>query len=159
GEGILRVCRELPVVRQTIGQRDAGAGIAPGAESAVQRRTEAGDHSPQPPPARFQASWRLRNLGSRFSSHRVDENQAHGSGRRNRQNHGPCVCAGSTVKEEFLAIVNPAAGGGRSRKLLGPALERLRACGLAVESIETTRPSEAIDITRDAYVKGYRNFI
>ena len=32
-------------------------------------------------------------------------------------------------RESYLAIVNPAAGGGRSRKMLGPALERLRAGG------------------------------
>ena len=31
------------------------------------------------------------------------------------------------MKETFLTIVNPAAGGGKCRKLVAPALERLRA--------------------------------
>ena len=31
---------------------------------------------------------------------------------------------------EFLAVVNPAAGGGRCRKLVGPALDSLRAGGI-----------------------------
>jgi len=31
------------------------------------------------------------------------------------------------VNNSFLAVINPAAGGGRCGKLVGPALERLRA--------------------------------
>ena len=45
-----------------------------------------------------------------------------------------------TVTGKFLAIVNPAAGGGRCRKLVGPALERLRAGGLTLDVVETQRP-------------------
>lgn len=59
----------------------------------------------------------------------------------------------------FLAIVNPAAGGGRCRKLVGPALERLRAGGIHIEAAETARPGHATDLARDAYVCGYRKFI
>jgi YegS/Rv2252/BmrU family lipid kinase len=59
----------------------------------------------------------------------------------------------------YLAIVNPAAGGGRSRKLLGPALERLRAGGLAVEVAETGAPGDATRLAREAYGRGLRNFI
>jgi diacylglycerol kinase (ATP) len=59
----------------------------------------------------------------------------------------------------FLAVVNPAAGGGRGRKLVGPALDRLRAAGLKVEIAETTASGQGIQIARDAYAKGYRHFI
>ena len=59
----------------------------------------------------------------------------------------------------FLAIVNPAAGGGRWRKLIGPALERLRAGGIAVELAETGGPGHASRLAADAYARGYRKFI
>jgi len=55
--------------------------------------------------------------------------------------------------------VNPAAGGGRSRKLLPPALERLRAGGIEVEVAETTASGEATRIAGEAYQRGQRNFI
>jgi len=60
---------------------------------------------------------------------------------------------------QYLAIVNPAAGGGRGRKLLTPALERLRAGGLDVEVAETRSPGEATLIASHAYGRGVRNFI
>ena len=59
----------------------------------------------------------------------------------------------------YLAIVNPAAGGGRSRKMLGPALERLRAGGVAIEVKETRGAGEATQIAREAYRQGFRKFI
>ncbi len=61
--------------------------------------------------------------------------------------------------EDYLAIVNPAAGGGRSRRLLGPALERLRAGGIDVKVAETRAPNDATKIALDAYQHGIRNFI
>lgn len=61
--------------------------------------------------------------------------------------------------QHYLAIVNPAAGGGRSRKLLGPALERLKAGGLDVQVAETRAAADATEITRAAYARGVRNFI
>jgi YegS/Rv2252/BmrU family lipid kinase len=61
--------------------------------------------------------------------------------------------------QNYLAIVNPAAGGGRSRKLLLPALERLRAGGIEVQVAETLSPGEATAIARDAYKNGARKFI
>jgi YegS/Rv2252/BmrU family lipid kinase len=61
--------------------------------------------------------------------------------------------------EHYLAIVNPAAGGGRSRKLLGPALERLKAGGLDVQLAETRAAADATEIARAAYARGVRNFI
>ena len=59
----------------------------------------------------------------------------------------------------FLAIINPAAGGGRCRKLVGPALERLRAGGIALETIETHASGEATRIAREAYARGQRKFL
>ena len=59
----------------------------------------------------------------------------------------------------YLAIVNPAAGGGKSKKLLGPALARLRAGGLEIEVASTAAPGDATRITREAYGRGVRNFI
>jgi len=61
--------------------------------------------------------------------------------------------------KSFLAIVNPAAGGGRSRKLLGPALERLQAAGVEVKVAATRAPGDATRIAREAYGRGIRQFI
>ena len=55
--------------------------------------------------------------------------------------------------------MNPAAGGGRSRKLLGPALERLQAGGIEVEVAATGASGQATEIARAAYERGVRNFI
>jgi diacylglycerol kinase (ATP) len=63
------------------------------------------------------------------------------------------------VSDTYLAIVNPAAGGGRCRKLVGPAIEQLHRAGLPLELVETSRPGQAIEIARDAYARGYRRFI
>lgn len=63
------------------------------------------------------------------------------------------------MNENFLAIVNPAAGGGRCRKLVGPALERLRAGGVKLDVAETSASGGGTSLARDAYAKGYRKFI
>jgi len=63
------------------------------------------------------------------------------------------------VNEVFLAVVNPAAGGGRCRKLVQPALERLRNAGIKLDVVETTAPEQATVLARDAYRRGYRKFI
>lgn len=63
------------------------------------------------------------------------------------------------LRDIFLAIINPAAGGGRGRKLVGPALERLRAGGLKIETTETRTPGQGSEIAREAFNKGYRKFI
>jgi diacylglycerol kinase (ATP) len=62
-------------------------------------------------------------------------------------------------RERFLAIVNPAAGGGRSSKLAGPAFARLRGSGLRVDVIASTGPGHAVQLAREAYEQGYRRFI
>jgi diacylglycerol kinase (ATP) len=63
------------------------------------------------------------------------------------------------VNDTFLVVVNPAAGGGRCRKLVGPALDRLRAGGLKLEVVETSRPGDATHLARDYYGRGYRRFL
>jgi diacylglycerol kinase (ATP) len=59
----------------------------------------------------------------------------------------------------FLAVVNPAAGGGRCRKLVGPVLDRLRAGGISLKVAETAAPGQATQLVRDAYAQGFRKFI
>jgi diacylglycerol kinase (ATP) len=63
------------------------------------------------------------------------------------------------VTDTFLAIINPAAGGGRCGKLVGPTLERLRAAGIALETAETSAAGDGTRIARDAYGRGYRKFL
>jgi diacylglycerol kinase (ATP) len=63
------------------------------------------------------------------------------------------------LENTYLAILNPAAGGGRSRKLLGPALDRLRAGGIEVKVASTRGPGDASAIVADAYARGTRHFI
>jgi diacylglycerol kinase (ATP) len=61
--------------------------------------------------------------------------------------------------DRFFAIVNPAAGGGRSAKLAGPALARLREKGLQVDVISSTGPGHAVQLAHEAYNQGYRRFL
>jgi len=63
------------------------------------------------------------------------------------------------VSDTFLAVVNPAAGGGRCRKLVAPALDRLRSGGIALEIAETNAPGHASQIVRQALARGFRKFI
>jgi diacylglycerol kinase (ATP) len=63
------------------------------------------------------------------------------------------------VGQPYLAIVNPAAGGGRARKLLGGALERLRDSGIEVKVATTRAPGDATKIAAEAYGRGIRDFI
>ena len=62
-------------------------------------------------------------------------------------------------RQPYLGVVNPAAGGGRTRKMLGPALERLKAGGVAVEIVETRGAGDATRIAQDAFRAGKRKFI
>jgi YegS/Rv2252/BmrU family lipid kinase len=63
------------------------------------------------------------------------------------------------VTDKFLAIVNPAAGGGRSAKLAGAQLARLKAKGLRVDAIASMAPGHAVQLAREAYDQGYRRFL
>jgi diacylglycerol kinase (ATP) len=65
----------------------------------------------------------------------------------------------SKQQERFLAIVNPAAGGGKSAKLAGAALKQLREKGLAVDVIATMGRGHAIELAAEAYSQGYRHFL
>lgn len=61
--------------------------------------------------------------------------------------------------DAFLAVVNPAAAGGRCKKLVPDALNRLRAGGIKLEVVETTGPGQATHMARDGYARGFRKFI
>lgn len=63
------------------------------------------------------------------------------------------------MTSKFLAIINPAAGGGKCGKFVGPALDRLRAAGLDLETAETKAAGDGIAIAREAYRAGFRKFI
>lgn len=63
------------------------------------------------------------------------------------------------MAKRYLAIVNPAAGGGRVAKLLPPALDRLRAAGLEIEVRQTSALGHATEIARQAWAEGWRHFI
>jgi diacylglycerol kinase (ATP) len=63
------------------------------------------------------------------------------------------------VSDTFLAIINPAAGGGRCGKLAKAALDKLRAAGVEVEVAETSGTGDATRIARRAYARGQRQFI
>ncbi len=65
----------------------------------------------------------------------------------------------SQQQERFLAIVNPAAGGGKSANLAGETLAQLRQSGLAVDVIATTSSGHASELAAEAYAHGYRRFI
>jgi YegS/Rv2252/BmrU family lipid kinase len=63
------------------------------------------------------------------------------------------------VKERFLAIVNPAAGRGRTLKLAGAQLARLREGGLRVDVIASAGPGHAAQLALEAYEQGYRRYL
>jgi diacylglycerol kinase (ATP) len=61
--------------------------------------------------------------------------------------------------DRFLAIVNPAAGGGRSAKLAGPAIARLRAAGLDVDVVSTGAAGDGARLAREGRAQGYHKFL
>ncbi len=63
------------------------------------------------------------------------------------------------MNDTFLAIINPAAGGGRCRELVGAALARLRSAGIAIEAAETSAAGQATQMAREAYGRGIRKFL
>jgi len=65
----------------------------------------------------------------------------------------------ASAKDRFFAIVNPAAGGGKSARLAGPALARLREKGLYIDVIASAGPGHAVQLAREAYTQGYRKFL
>jgi diacylglycerol kinase (ATP) len=65
----------------------------------------------------------------------------------------------ATTPDLFLAIVNPAAGGGRCGKLAPASLEQLRADGISTEIVESSAPGHAMRLAAEAWKLGYRNFL
>jgi len=63
------------------------------------------------------------------------------------------------VSDAYLAVVNPAAGGGRCGKLAPGALEELRAAGLKFEVVEVKRPGHGSELAREAERRGFRKFL
>jgi diacylglycerol kinase (ATP) len=61
--------------------------------------------------------------------------------------------------DRFFAIVNPAAGGGRSAELAGPAIARVRGKNLQIDVVATTGRGHAALLAREAYDQGYRRFL
>lgn len=61
--------------------------------------------------------------------------------------------------ERYLAVLNPAAGGGRCGKLAAEALARLKTAGLEVEVAETRAAGDGSRIAREAYGRGVHRFI
>jgi diacylglycerol kinase (ATP) len=63
------------------------------------------------------------------------------------------------VNEKFLAIINPAAGGGRCGVRVKAALDRLFKAGIELDAAETNAAGDATRIAREAYGRGYRKFL
>jgi diacylglycerol kinase (ATP) len=63
------------------------------------------------------------------------------------------------VSGSFLAVINPAAGGGSCGRLAGAAIEKLRAAGIAIEVAETSSAGDATKLVRAAYARGQRQFL
>jgi diacylglycerol kinase (ATP) len=65
----------------------------------------------------------------------------------------------SAAQDRFFAIVNPAAGGGKSAKLAGATLARLRDNRIRVDVIASSAPGHAGQLAHEAYQQGYRSFL
>jgi diacylglycerol kinase family enzyme len=63
------------------------------------------------------------------------------------------------MSETWLAVVNPAAGGGRCGKLAPDALDELRAAGLKLEVAELERPGHGRELAQEAERRGVRKFL
>lgn len=63
------------------------------------------------------------------------------------------------MRETFIAIVNPAAGGGRSARLAGAEISRLKEAGLRIDVIASAGPGHASELANEAYLQGYRRFL
>jgi YegS/Rv2252/BmrU family lipid kinase len=63
------------------------------------------------------------------------------------------------MSDAYLAIVNPAAGGGRCGQQIEGVLSKLRKAGLEIDVEETSGPGQASEIAADAYRGGRRKFL
>jgi len=69
------------------------------------------------------------------------------------------VLTKTSDRDRFLAVVNPAAGGGRCGKRAERVLAGLRASGLPMDVVWTRQPGDASSRVRAAYREGYRSFL
>jgi diacylglycerol kinase (ATP) len=63
------------------------------------------------------------------------------------------------MNDTWLAIVNPAAGGGRCGKQFPAALEQLRSAGLVVDVVTTEGEGHATDLAKRSWSEGRRRFL
>lgn len=63
------------------------------------------------------------------------------------------------MSERYLAIVNPAAGGGRCGREATKVIAELRAAGLDITVQETRAQGDGTKLARDAFRQGFRRFI
>ncbi len=63
------------------------------------------------------------------------------------------------MRTGYFAIMNRAAGGGRCGRLADAALENLRRGGIEVELAESRGPGHGSELARNAYERGFRQFI
>jgi YegS/Rv2252/BmrU family lipid kinase len=63
------------------------------------------------------------------------------------------------VSDAWLAVVNPAAGGGRCGQLAPAALDELRAAGLKLEVAEVKHPGHGSELAREAERRGIRKLL
>lgn len=63
------------------------------------------------------------------------------------------------MSERWLAIVNPAAGGGRCGERAGAALETLRRGGMEIDEVRTEAPGHATELARRAWAEGRKRFL
>ncbi|NLW22002.1 MAG: diacylglycerol kinase family lipid kinase [Tissierellia bacterium] len=61
--------------------------------------------------------------------------------------------------ERILFIINPIAGGGRAKNLQGPIEKIMEDAGMEYEIVLTTKPKDAIDITREKIKNGYKKIV
>lgn len=59
----------------------------------------------------------------------------------------------------MLAILNPAAGGGRCGRMAAGAIKRLRDAGLSIDVWYTREAGDGIRLGREGLAKGYRDFV
>jgi len=63
------------------------------------------------------------------------------------------------MSERYLAICNPAAGGGRCGEAAPAVIQRLRGAGVEIDVLETTHAGHATELAQRAWAQGRRHFI
>ncbi|MBI2817434.1 MAG: YegS/Rv2252/BmrU family lipid kinase [Acidobacteria bacterium] len=63
------------------------------------------------------------------------------------------------MNDRYLAVINPAAGGGKCGKLASAVLENLRSHGIKVDAVETRHAGHGTELARHAYQQGCRQFL